>query len=564
MPKPSFFAPGRRSAWLRAALLTLALPLCGIGLFCLLTAYKIYASNQAEKHLAPAAAPYVGQRLLVFAPHPDDETLGAAGLMRQSRLRGDDVRVVIITNGDGFRISAAQTFHELTVSPKDFVRYGYLRQGEARTALAILGVPADHVHFLGYPDRGLMPMWINHWSPIAPVASSYTTENHSPYIDAATPNAPYCGAALLGDIKAQMLAEQPTDIYVTHPNDDHPDHAAASVFVRAALEQLRAAGIPWAQTARLHYYLVHRGDWPVPQGLHEDAALLPPGPMAALDTHWTALPLTLRDTQKKYTALKRYHSQIEISSRFLYSFARQNELFGTIGRDNHAPGLAVVPDSRFHMNGSPNDWTGQTPVALDPSGDSVMRGVSIFRRHRAVIRLPRQPLCVCPHGYGPATVSGGGLHVHPASSHSKRRPARRRRCHPASRPVRALAAPAGHSRRHICLARLPAGSRRAAVFSFSEPSDSRRNAVHDGPNPLCQRRNRPHRLPSCPRQCAGAAENSAAVGIYRTATLLATRPALSRTRTVNGPSAGDTNRLNGCPVRLTCFEDVISKVGYKL
>ena len=384
MSKPLFSSSLRQSRWLKAVLLTLALPLCGIGLFCLLTAYKIYASNQAEKHLAPAAAPYVGQRILVFAPHPDDETLGAAGLMRQARLRGDDVRVVIITNGDGFRISAAQTFHELTVPPKDFVRYGYLRQGEARTALAILGVPADHVHFLGYPDRGLMPMWINHWSPIAPVASSYTTENHSPYIDAATPNAPYCGAALLSDIKAQMLADQPTDIYVTHPNDDHPDHAAASVFVRTALEQLRAAGIPWAQTARLHYYLVHRGDWPVPQGLHENAALLPPGPMAALDTHWTALPLSLRDTQKKYTALKRYHSQIEISSRFLYSFARQNELFGTLGQGNQAPSLAVVPNGRLHMDGSALDWAGQTPIALDPSGDSVMRA---FQSSGDIVRL---------------------------------------------------------------------------------------------------------------------------------------------------------------------------------
>ena len=282
--------------------------------------------------------------LLVFAPHPDDETLGAAGLMREARLKNDDVRVVIITNGDGFRISAAQEFGELTVPPKDFVRYGYLRQTEARTALGVLGIPADHVHFLGYPDRGLMPMWVNHWAASAPVASAYTLADHSPYADAATPNAPYCGASLLQDIKQQMLAEQPTDIYVTHPNDDHPDHAAASVFVRTALQQLKASGALWAQTAHLHYYLVHRGDWPTPQGLHEDAALLPPGPMASLDTHWTALPLSKRDTQKKYTAIKRYASQIASSSRFLYSFARRNEIFGTLGTDNRPPGLVQVPD----------------------------------------------------------------------------------------------------------------------------------------------------------------------------------------------------------------------------
>lgn len=374
----------RRSRWLRGLLLALAVPPCAAGLFCLTTAYKIYASNQAEKRLAAFPAPIAAQRYLVFAPHPDDETLGAAGLMRQARLRGDDVRVVILTNGDGFRISAAQCFHELNVPPKDFVRYAYLRQGEARTALGVLGIPADHVLFLGYPDRGLMPMWTDHWTPERSVSSAYTGADHSPYVDSPTPHAPYCGESLLDDIKKQMQAAQPTDIYVTHPNDDHPDHAAASVFVRTALEQLRAAGIPWAKAAHLHYYLVHRGDWPVPQGLHEDAALLPPGQMASLDTRWAALPLTKRDTQKKYAAIKRYHSQVEMSSRFLYSFARENELFGTLGNDNAAPSLPRVADGRFQMDGDPKDWAGQTPIALDPSGDSVLRA---FQASGDVVRL---------------------------------------------------------------------------------------------------------------------------------------------------------------------------------
>ncbi len=184
--------------------------------------------------------------------------------------------------------------------------------------------------------------------------------------------------------KRQMQADQPTDIYVTHPNDDHPDHAAASVFVRTALEQLKAQGVPWAKTARLHYYLVHRGDWPTPQGLHEDAPLLPPGPMAALDTHWAAMPLTLKDTQKKYAAIKRYRSQVKMTSRFLLSFARRNELFGTLGEANEAPGLTRVADGRFQMDGSPQDWAGQTPVALDPAGDSVMRA---FQSSADIVRL---------------------------------------------------------------------------------------------------------------------------------------------------------------------------------
>ena len=40
--------------------------------------------------------------LLVIAPHPDDETLGAGGLIERVRAKGGTVRVVLITAGDGF------------------------------------------------------------------------------------------------------------------------------------------------------------------------------------------------------------------------------------------------------------------------------------------------------------------------------------------------------------------------------------------------------------------------------------------------------------------------------
>lgn len=377
--------PPRLRPWQRALLLLVALPVVGAGLFCFSAAYKIYAANEAAMRLPTQPAPQPGQRILVFAPHPDDETLGAAGMMRQARLRGDDVRVVMLTNGDGFRVSAQREFHEVVVTPQDFVRYGVLRQGEARTALAVLGVPADHVTFLGYPDRGLMPMWTDHWASSAPARSGFTAQDHSPYAASPTARAPYSGAALLGDITRQMQAERPTDIYVTHPNDDHPDHAAASAFVRTALAQLRRSGVVWAQTARLHFYLVHRGDWPTPQGLHEDAPLLPPGPMAALDTRWAALPLSHYDTERKYAAIERYHSQVEITSRFLLSFARRNELFGTLDdAGGDAPALARVPDGRMRVDAEGGDWAGLRPIAQDPQGDSVVRA---FQSGADAVRL---------------------------------------------------------------------------------------------------------------------------------------------------------------------------------
>ncbi|MDQ2687259.1 MAG: PIG-L family deacetylase, partial [Armatimonadota bacterium] len=308
--------PAKRSGpprpWRRALLTVLALPPLLMACFGLSTAYRIYASNRMERRLPQMAAPQTGRRILVFAPHCDDEALGAAGLMRQARKAGCDVHVVVITNGDGFRVGVQRDFHELSVPPKDFVRYATRRQDETRAAMKVLGVPRDHVTFLGYPDRGLMPMWTKNWSPQSPFFSSFTQTAYSPYPNSPTPDAAYCGQRCLADIEAQMRADQPTDIYVTHPNDDHPDHAAASVFVQTALADLKAQGVPWAKSAHLHFYLVHRGDWPVPQGLYENASLPPPAQMAALDTHWEELPLSTSDVHAKYAAIKRYPSQTEV------------------------------------------------------------------------------------------------------------------------------------------------------------------------------------------------------------------------------------------------------------
>lgn len=358
--------------WKRALLMALALPPLLMVCFGLSAAYRIYASNRMERRLPQMPAPGAGRRILVFAPHCDDEALGAAGLMRQARKAGCDVHVVVITNGDGFRVGVQRDFQELSVSPKDFVRYATRRQDESRAAMKVLGVPRDCVTFLGYPDRGLLPMWTKNWSPQQPFFSSFTQTSHSPYPNSPTPGAPYCGQSLLGDIERQMRSDQPTDIYVTHPNDDHPDHSTASVFVQTALANLRAQGVPWARAARLHFYIVHRGDWPVPQGLYENASLPPPAQMVALDTHWEDLPLSPSDVRAKYAAIKRYASQTEVSGRFLFSFARRNELFGTLG-DGTTPGLKRVPDGHVRLDGDPSEWAGQIPVAMDPAGDSVVR-----------------------------------------------------------------------------------------------------------------------------------------------------------------------------------------------
>jgi LmbE family N-acetylglucosaminyl deacetylase len=87
-----------------------------------------------------------GRSCLVIAPHPDDETLGCGGLIAHLRECHNAVEVVFLTDGD-----AALTGHP-RVAPRALAA---LRTQEARTALGILGVEPERLHFLGAPDGRL-------------------------------------------------------------------------------------------------------------------------------------------------------------------------------------------------------------------------------------------------------------------------------------------------------------------------------------------------------------------------------------------------------------------------
>ena len=70
--------------------------------------------------------------------------------------------------------------------------------------------------------------------------------------------------------RSALRACRPTLVTVTHPAEDHPDHAAAAAFVTRALQELQSdpQDRVWASKTQLRYYLIHRGDWPMPQGAH--------------------------------------------------------------------------------------------------------------------------------------------------------------------------------------------------------------------------------------------------------------------------------------------------------
>src|SRR5215467_12683023 len=97
-------------------------------------------------------------RLLVVSPHPDDETLGAGGLIQRVLHAGGAVKVVFMTSGDGYPVGVTLARHVQHPQAQDYREYGRLRQEEAKQALAVLGVSTKKVAFLGFPDNGLCPI----------------------------------------------------------------------------------------------------------------------------------------------------------------------------------------------------------------------------------------------------------------------------------------------------------------------------------------------------------------------------------------------------------------------
>ncbi len=370
-----------RSLLRRTAFFSLILPFLYFGTASATFLYRIHAENSARTNIALAVypAPSAEQRLLIFSPHPDDETLGCAGLIQQATAAGSLVNVVMLTNGDGFRVAVERQFRQLNVQPSDYVQFAGVRQQETLKALAPLGIQRENVTFLGYPDRGLLSLWNQNWSAGNPYVSPYTRQSRSPYSVGYKKEAIYCGQSLLNDIKAIFRERKPTDVYVTHPSDDHMDHTAASSFVTLALQELKREDAAFAG-CRLHFYLVHRGDWPAPQGMNKSDSLVPPNEMVSLDTDWKSRPLTNGQVEKKAASILTYESQTAVVKRFLVSFARRNEIFGTLN-----PAIVpLVPNGAIKLDGAVGEWGGIPPAALDPVNDNLLRDFQAGGDIRAV------------------------------------------------------------------------------------------------------------------------------------------------------------------------------------
>ncbi|SDK64746.1 N-acetylglucosaminyl deacetylase, LmbE family [Cryobacterium psychrotolerans] len=192
------------------------------------------------------------QRLVVVAAHPDDETLGAGGLIARAARAGVPVTVVVLSNGEASHPGST------THSRK---RLSALRRREVASAVAALA-PGARLCLLDLPDGALA----EHGEEAARAVAAELG-----------PGGP--GAWIVAPWQA----------------DGHPDHAAAGAAAHAANRLAAALGAP----ARVFEYPIWAWHWSTPGD--------PVWPVTALRT----LELEPQDRERKSRAMQLHRSQVE-------------------------------------------------------------------------------------------------------------------------------------------------------------------------------------------------------------------------------------------------------------
>jgi len=275
-----------------------------------------------QKHLFPEIVLSDNDRILILAPHPDDEVLGCGGIIQKALEEKLPMSIVFFTYGDNNQWSFMVYRKRPVVLPKAVQKMGLIRHDEAIAATKVLGVNSNQLIFLGYPDFRTLNIWYSHWGDSPPARSMLTRVNKVPYSNALRPGAMYKGEEILKDLETIILKFKPTKIFVSHPVDHNPDHRALYLFTRVALWDLKEK-----ITAELYPYIIHFPKWPRPRRFVKNRQIVPPNALKD-KIKWQENLLDSTEVKVKYEAIKKHKSQFEVASKLLLSFIASNELFG--------------------------------------------------------------------------------------------------------------------------------------------------------------------------------------------------------------------------------------------
>jgi LmbE family N-acetylglucosaminyl deacetylase len=212
-------------------------------------------------------------RVLFFAPHPDDEGLAAAGLLQRVTLIGARAHLVFATNGDNNVWAQRYVERRWQIAESDRFRWGELRKREVRAAGQAMGLGKQaSLRFLNLPDQEITSLLRK------------------------------VPARLSAILREEIDQFKPTLVIAPSLYDAHPDHSALSVAIALALERSAHPSTP------CYYYIVHH-----------------PRRMPRSPTQ--ELRLTDGEQRRKRAAIDCYRSQLHLFPDRFTRFAQPSEVY---------------------------------------------------------------------------------------------------------------------------------------------------------------------------------------------------------------------------------------------
>ena len=140
----------------------------------------------------------MNKRIVVFSPHPDDETLGCGGTILKKIHEGYEVTLVVLT--DGRHALSALFGINSNPTPEEMMQ---IRKNELINVAKILGVPRENLLHLSFEDG--------------------TVEQNKQEI---------------AQIVLEILSKsEPQEIYFPYEQDFHRDHQLTSQIVKSCVRK---------------------------------------------------------------------------------------------------------------------------------------------------------------------------------------------------------------------------------------------------------------------------------------------------------------------------------------
>ena len=189
--------------------------------------------------------------IMIFAPHEDDEAIACAGVIANAVARGDNVKLVLVTNGD-FNGGRAKARTRLI---------------QSMNAMNLLGMGQEDIIYFGYGDGTVLSPAFQNPGPVFLSTDKVTRETYGfDDLDISDFHGDVFGSPgqftrqdILADFRTVLDIYRPREIFVPSPMEYHRDHAATALFFYEALIALKGTS---DYSPVVYEYMIYRPGLP--------------------------------------------------------------------------------------------------------------------------------------------------------------------------------------------------------------------------------------------------------------------------------------------------------------